>query len=106
MDQEIILGEGESFESQNPIEESELQLRKSTRKRDLSSPKKDEWLKAKKKELESMKTNKVWDLVGLPQGCRSIGNKWILTVKRKLDGSIEGVTPRIPDRAECRFQKM
>ncbi|KAH0652494.1 hypothetical protein KY289_030172 [Solanum tuberosum] len=32
MDQEMILGPSGSYESQNPIEESELQIRKSTRK--------------------------------------------------------------------------
>ena len=32
VDQEIIPGPSGSFESQSPIEESELQLRKSTRK--------------------------------------------------------------------------
>jgi len=55
----------------------------------LSSPEKDEWLKAKKEELESMKTNKVLDLFDLPKERKAIGNKWILKVKRKLDGSIE-----------------
>lgn len=29
-----------------------------------------------KEELESMKTNKIWDLVVLPTGRRPIGNKW------------------------------
>ena len=55
----------------------------------LSSPKKDEWIKAMKEELEFIKTNKVWDLVDLPSGRKAIGNKWILKFKRKLDGSIE-----------------
>jgi len=117
MDQEMIPGPSGSYESQNPIEESELQIRKSTRKgvpkrsyeiedyvflvspteldepnsvtEALSSSKRDEWLKAMKEELESMKTNKVWDLVDLPKERKAIGNKWILKVKRKSDGSIE-----------------
>ena len=41
----------------------------------LSSPKRNEWLKAMKEELESMKTNKVWDLVELPKERKTIGNK-------------------------------
>ena len=36
-----------------------------------------------------MNANQVWDLVDLPPGWRSIGNKWILKIKRKTDGSIE-----------------
>jgi len=117
MDQEMIPGPSGSYESQNPIEESELQIRKSTRKgvpkwsyeiedyvflvspteldepnsvtEALSRPERDEWLKSMKEELESMKTNKVWDLVDLPKERKAIGNKWILKVKRKSDGSIE-----------------
>ncbi|XP_070020691.1 uncharacterized mitochondrial protein AtMg00820-like [Nicotiana sylvestris] len=61
----------------------------------LSSPRKDEWMKAMKEELESMKTNKVWDLVELPLGRRAIGNKWVLKVKRKADGSIERYKARL-----------
>jgi hypothetical protein len=36
-----------------------------------------------------VKTNQVWDLVDLSSGWRSIGNKWVLKIKRKVDGSIE-----------------
>ena len=36
----------------------------------LSSPKRDEWLKAMKEELESIKMNKVWDLVDLPENIK------------------------------------
>ena len=39
--------------------------------------------------IESMNDTQVWDLVDLPPGRRSIGNKWILKIKRKVDGSIE-----------------
>jgi len=41
----------------------------------LSGPKASEWIKAIEKEIESMKINQVWDLVDLPLGRRSIGNK-------------------------------
>ncbi|XP_019246376.1 PREDICTED: uncharacterized protein LOC109226026 [Nicotiana attenuata] len=61
----------------------------------LSNPGKDEWMKAVKEELESMKTNKVWDLISLPPGCGAIGNKWVLKVKRKADGSIERYKARL-----------
>ena len=41
----------------------------------LSRPKRDEYLKAMKEELESMKTNKLWDLLDLPKERKAIGNK-------------------------------
>ena len=44
---------------------------------------------AMKDEMESMRTNQVWELVNLPSGRKSIGNKWVLKVKRKVDGSID-----------------
>ena len=106
MDQEIIFDPSGSYESQNPIEESELQIRMSTRKgvpkryyeiedyvflvsptkldepnsvsEALSRSEIDEWLKEMKEELESMKTNKVWYLVDLLKECKDIKNKWIL----------------------------
>ena len=43
----------------------------------LFGPKASEWIKAMEKEMESMKINQVWDLVDLPSGRRSIGNKLI-----------------------------
>ncbi|XP_075112616.1 uncharacterized protein LOC142182297 [Nicotiana tabacum] len=119
IDQDLILdpsGSGNS-QSQNPSNEPKFQLQKSASKNipkctyeiedyiflvspiemdepksvteALSSPGKDEWMKETKEELKSMKTNKVWDLVDLLPGHRAIGNKWVLKVKCKADGSIE-----------------
>ena len=45
--------------------------------------------------MESMRTNQVWDLVDLPPERKSIGNKWILKIKRKVDGSIERYKARL-----------
>jgi hypothetical protein len=45
--------------------------------------------------MESMKINQVWDLVDLPSGRRSIGNKWVLKIKRKADGSIKCYKARL-----------
>jgi len=55
----------------------------------LSGPKAREWIKAMEEE------NQVWDLVDLPSGQRSIGNKWVLKIKRKTDGSIEHYKVRL-----------
>ena len=40
-------------------------------------------------EMKFMRTNQVWDLVDLSSGRKAIGNKWVLKIKRKADGSIE-----------------
>ena len=55
----------------------------------LFGPKAKEWIKTMKEEMESMNAKQVQNLVDLPSGQRSIGNKWILKIKRKADGSIE-----------------
>ena len=55
----------------------------------LYGPKAKEWIKAMEEEMESMNANQVWHLVDLPSRRRSIGNKRILKIKRKADGSIE-----------------
>ena len=61
----------------------------------LSGPKAKEWTKAMEEEMESMKTNQVWDLVNLPLGRKSIGNKWVLKIKRKADGTIDRYKARL-----------
>ena len=40
-------------------------------------------------EIESMKTNQEWELVDPPKGRKLIGHKWILKIKRNVDGTIE-----------------
>ena len=49
-------------------------------------------------EMESMNANQVWDFVDLPPRRRSIGNKWILKIKRKADGSIEQYKARLVEK--------
>jgi len=61
----------------------------------LSGPKANEWIKAMEEEMESMKINQVWDLVDLLSGRRSIGNKWVLKIKHKVDGLIERYKARL-----------
>ena len=46
-------------------------------------------------EMESINANQVWDLVDLPSGRRSIGNKWILKIKSKADGLIKQYKVRL-----------
>ena len=61
----------------------------------LSSSVSDEWMKAMNDEMESMRTNQVWDLVDLLSGCKEIGNKWVLKIKHKVDESIERYKARL-----------
>jgi hypothetical protein len=55
----------------------------------------NEWMTAMKDEMESMKTNQVWELVDLPLGRKSLGNKWVLKIKRKADDSIDKYKARL-----------
>ena len=46
-------------------------------------------------EIESMKTNQVWELVDPPNGCKPISRKWILKIKRKADDTIKRYKARL-----------
>jgi hypothetical protein len=61
----------------------------------LHSPNKDEWMTAMQEEMSSMDKNNVWELVNLSLGRKTIGNKWVLKVKRKADGSIDRYKARL-----------
>jgi hypothetical protein len=45
--------------------------------------------------MSSMDNNNVWELVDLLPGRKAIGNKWVLKVKRKIDGSIDRYKARL-----------
>ncbi|KAH9704629.1 reverse transcriptase Ty1/copia-type domain-containing protein [Citrus sinensis] len=55
----------------------------------IASSAKELWIKAINEEIESMKSNQVWDLVDLSPKRRTIGNKWVLRIKHKADGTVE-----------------
>ncbi|XP_070010198.1 uncharacterized mitochondrial protein AtMg00820-like [Nicotiana sylvestris] len=61
----------------------------------LSCPSKDKWTKTMEDELESMRVNKVWELVDLPEGRKAIGSKWVLKIKLKVDGTVERFKARL-----------
>ena len=54
----------------------------------IASSAKELWVKAMNEEIESMKLNQVWDLADLSPKRRTIGNKWILHIKRKANETI------------------
>ncbi|KAL0405649.1 UNVERIFIED_CONTAM: Retrovirus-related Pol polyprotein from transposon TNT 1-94 [Sesamum latifolium] len=61
----------------------------------VTSPNANEWITAMKEEMSSMAKNNVWELVDLPAGRKTIGNKWVLKVKRNADGSIDKFKARL-----------
>ncbi|GJV42389.1 retrotransposon protein, putative, ty1-copia subclass [Tanacetum coccineum] len=48
----------------------------------------DKWLNDMNVEMQSMKDNKVWDLVDLFPNCKTIGSKWLFKKKTDMDGAV------------------
>ena len=46
------------------------------------------WREAMDAEMNSIQSNKTWELSALPAGHRAIGLKWVLKVKKDPDGNI------------------
>ena len=61
----------------------------------MSSKESNSWYSAMKEEMNSMASNRVWDLVEFPDGIKAIGFKWVFKTKNSL-GNIErhNVTPQ------------
>jgi hypothetical protein len=53
------------------------------------------WYDAMKEEMNSIKSKKVWDLVVLPNGAKSIGCKWVFNTKKDSLGNIERYKARL-----------
>ena len=108
------LSEDEVIEEQFPqIEESNLPLRRYTWQRKaphfygdrvtiaeagkdptsfktaLDNEDKDQWIDAMDKEIEYLKAHKVWDLVELPIGSKTVGSKWVFKIKKDVHDEIE-----------------
>ncbi|GKF78392.1 putative retrotransposon ty1-copia subclass protein, partial [Tanacetum coccineum] len=54
----------------------------------LLDPESDKWLNAMNVEMQSMKDNKVWDLVDLPPNGKTVGNKWLFKKKTDIDEAV------------------
>ena len=61
----------------------------------LSFKESDLWYNSMKDELDSMKSNEVWDLVELPQGAKAISCKWVYKTKRDSLGNNERYKVRL-----------
>ena len=46
-------------------------------------------------EMKSLQKNETWELVECPPGKKSVGCRWIYTVKYKADGSLERFKARL-----------
>ena len=55
----------------------------------LSSKDAEKWNSAMREELEAMKKNQVWTLTELPEGRKSIPNRWIYKYKTNAKGEVE-----------------
>ena len=53
------------------------------------------WTQAIKEEMEALMKNKTWKLVPLPRGKKTVGCKWVFSIKHKADGSIERYKARL-----------
>lgn len=61
----------------------------------MMSDKAQQWKDAMDEEMSSLAENDTWDLVSLPPGKKTIGNRWILRVKIKKDGSVHRYKARL-----------
>ncbi|GKD24744.1 zinc finger, CCHC-type containing protein [Tanacetum coccineum] len=61
----------------------------------LLDPESDKWLDVMNVEMQSMKDNKVWDLVDLPPNGKTVGSKWLFKKKTDMDGAIHTFKARL-----------
>nr|GEX10472.1 putative retrotransposon Ty1-copia subclass protein [Tanacetum cinerariifolium] len=55
----------------------------------------DKWLNAMNVEMQSMKENKVWDLVELPPNGKTVGSKWLFKKKTDMDEAVHTYKARL-----------
>ncbi|CAL2271707.1 unnamed protein product [Prunus armeniaca] len=58
----------------------------------LKDPK---WIQAIKEEMKALEKNQTWTLETIPQGKKTIGCRWVFTIKHNADGSIERYKARL-----------
>ncbi|KAK2970909.1 hypothetical protein RJ640_012523 [Escallonia rubra] len=83
---------------QGPLGQQDSQLRRdepTSVEEALSSSASNEWMAAMKDKLSSIEKNQVLELIDLLPGRKTIGNKWVLKVKRKANGSIDKYKARL-----------
>lgn len=58
----------------------------------LADPK---WTATMVEEMTTLKKNNTWDLVTLPRGKKTVGCRWVFTIKHKADGTIDRYKARL-----------
>ncbi|GJV15255.1 retrotransposon protein, putative, ty1-copia subclass [Tanacetum coccineum] len=61
----------------------------------LLDPESDKWLNAMNVEMQSIKDNKVWDLVELLPNGKTVGSKWLFKKKTAMDGAVHTYKARL-----------
>ncbi|CAI7913213.1 unnamed protein product [Closterium sp. NIES-54] len=61
----------------------------------LTGPEGKEWWAAMKEEIESLDEQGTWTLADLPKGRKTVGIKWLLKKKLRLDGTVEKYKARL-----------
>ncbi len=64
----------------------------------LNGSNKEEWLKAMESEINSLKQQNVWSVVKNPGNKHVIGSKWVLRIKRNVDGTVNKFKARLVAR--------
>ena len=60
-----------------------------------SAMKEELWRRGMEEEIEAIEKNSTWELVKLPEKCKSIGVKWIYKIKRDKSGDITRYKARL-----------
>ena len=61
----------------------------------MMGPDADKWSEAIRIELETLDQHDTWEFVQLPRGSKTIGNKWVLKIKRDGEGRIAKYKARL-----------
>ncbi|KAF6203143.1 hypothetical protein GE061_003559 [Apolygus lucorum] len=61
----------------------------------LESSEKEKWIDAMKDEMNSMKKNKVWELIDRPRDGHVVKNKWLFKKKTGVDGKVTKFKARL-----------
>ncbi|GJV49437.1 retrotransposon protein, putative, ty1-copia subclass [Tanacetum coccineum] len=61
----------------------------------LLDPESDKWLDVMNVEMQSMKDNKVWDLVVIPPKRKTVSSKWFFKKKTDIDGAVHTYKARL-----------
>ncbi|GJT97707.1 retrovirus-related pol polyprotein from transposon TNT 1-94 [Tanacetum coccineum] len=67
----------------------------------INSSEKDEWVRAMKEEMSSLKKNHTWELVDQPPGQKLVSCKWLYKIKEGIEGVQK---PRAPRNKEGQFR--